>query len=254
MIKKSALIIIITVFIIICCIGTVAIIIIKSQSIIIGSGVNKNETRNIANFKNIIIEGDFQVRISESQDEGIEINSDDNIVSKIITKVDGDDLNVYLDRPFPLFSYDIQKTKPISVLIKYKKINLIKLNGSGSINTESDKVRTDNLKIILNGSGTINESIFVDNLNLISNGSGTIILNGAAKTQNINMSGSSQLDAKNLESKETTVQLNGSGGIVIRADDKLQININGSGTVNYYGTPKNFNQNINGSGLVKQIQ
>lgn len=253
--KKLVLIIFAIIFLLICCITIIGIIIIKSQSAITGSGINKNETRNIANFKNIIVDGNFQVKILESSDEGIEINSDDNIISKVITQVNGDNLNIYLDKPFPLFfSYDLQKVNPINVVVKFKKINLIKLNGSGSINTYSDKIRTDNLRIELNGSGAINENIFVDHLDLVSNGSGNIVLKGAVKTQNINSSGSIQIDGTNLESKETIIQLNGSGKITTRADDKLQININGNGIINYYGTPKDFNQNINGAGIVKQIQ
>src|SRR5260221_4911407 len=63
-----------------------------------GSGNLKNEDRQVSGFKNLIVNGQFTVTISPSENETLTISAEDNILPKIITEVKGDDLKIDFER------------------------------------------------------------------------------------------------------------------------------------------------------------
>ena len=65
------------------------------------------------------------------------------------------------------------------------------------------------------------------------------------------VNGSGHIKAAQIESKESDVEINGSGKIDITCSEKLKAIIHGSGEVNYWGTPT-VTVEISGSGSVRK--
>jgi hypothetical protein len=80
-----------------------------------------------------------------------------------------------------------------------------------------------------------------------SNGSADIALAGTAGRLAVDLDGSGDADLADLATREARVTVGGSGGVDVRADERLDVTVDGSGDVRYYGEPA-LTQNVDGSG------
>lgn len=95
-------------------------------------------------------------------------------------------------------------------------------------------------------------NIVADSVKLVNSGSGITSLSGNVKNQEINISGTGEYKAKELQSNAATVEIDGSGLATVNVINQLNIIINGSGHVSYLGNP-NIQQQVTGSGTVKKV-
>jgi hypothetical protein len=116
-------------------------------------------------------------------------------------------------------------------------------------------VNVDNLESIeTNGSSDIHiNNIRANDFAAEINGSGNVVLQGNVKKLATKIHGSGKIDAKNLIAEKAKVSIFGSGHIIANATQKIGINIQGSGTVEYYGTPREIEQSFGGSGKIKAM-
>jgi hypothetical protein len=63
----------------------------------------------------------------------------------------------------------------------------------------------------------------------------------------VNLDGSGDADLAKLAAREARVAVGGSGGVDVRADERLEVELDGSGDVRYHGDPA-LMQHIDGSG------
>lgn len=226
----------------------------NTNTTIKGSGNLISEERSVSAFVNLTVNGNYNIIIKEGINEGVSISAEDNIIGKIKTINSGDTLFIEPDKTFPnVFGINLQNTQTITIVLTYKKLNSITINGSGSVqNNLSSRLRTDKLNLSINGSGNIKLDIFADELSSSITGSGKMELTGAVRIQKVNINGTGIYVANALESKETEVRLSSSSDAKVRADDKLDINILGNGNVTYYGSPEKLTQDITGNGTVRQ--
>ncbi len=89
-------------------------------------------------------------------------------------------------------------------------------------------------------------------LETVYSGSGKARLAGAIQEQEIRISGSSEVNAEELECKEARVRISGSGAVRVQASEKLDVHITGSGDVRYAGQPV-ISHHISGSGSVRSL-
>lgn len=64
----------------------------QASEIVVGSGKIKKETRNVVNFKKVIISGSGNLQIKQSDREDLKIKADDNILPLILSEVKGNTL------------------------------------------------------------------------------------------------------------------------------------------------------------------
>jgi hypothetical protein len=235
--------------------------IVSSANTVKGSGKIVTQTVDVSNFSSVSLENSGDVYIEQGDTESLTIEADDNILPLLETKVRGSEL-VLTTRP----NQGIDPSRKIIYRIAVKDLTGLSLQGSGtffvspiksdamqiSINGSGD-VRVDDLatgklSMNLNGSGNIN----IDKLSATSadasiNGSGDIKLAGQAPTQKISFHGSGNYLAGDLQSASADINIPGSADVTVWVTDKLTANINGSGTIRYYGKPT-VDQSGNGSG------
>ena len=122
------------------------------------------------------------------------------------------------------------------------------MKGSGDI-TSTNVLVADRLFLYLDGSGDIDVELDVLDLEASLMGSGDMDLYGIVDNQFITVNGSGDLQAFNLESLNSEVEVRGSGNVEVRAVDELDVLIRGSGSVYYKGRP-NLKFSITGSGAL----
>ncbi len=135
--------------------------------------------------------------------------------------------------------------------IKLKEISDIKISGSGTVAAKD--IKTENMNITISGSGKIDLDIDAKTLKSKVSGSGDFNMSEKADSQEIDISGSGKYLAKNIQSKRAVAEISGSGKIEINAEEELNINISGNGSVFYAGNPK-ITQKISGYGKIEQIE
>jgi hypothetical protein len=81
--------------------------------------------------------------------------------------------------------------------------------------------------------------------------SGDIRVTGTARSQDVTISGSGDLDGGGFATKSATVDIRGSGNATVRVSETLTATVTGSGNLVSIGSPQ-VTQHVSGSGSVSQ--
>lgn len=84
-------------------------------------------------------------------------------------------------------------------------------------------------------------------------GSGDIYLAGKVKRLTVNINGSGKLNSEKLFANNVSLQIKGSSEAIVHAEQQLDIDLSGSGTIKYYGHPTSLKQRIKGSGIITPL-
>jgi hypothetical protein len=238
-----------------------SVVIPTSTNAVRGSGDIITETVDASNFESVSLEISGDVYIEQGQAESVTIEADDNILPLLETNVRGKKL-ILTAKP----NQSINPSRKIVYRITVKDLRGISLDGSG--NFYISPIQSDTMEISLLGSGDINfddletgklaidlngsGNIAIDQLSATTtdasvDGSGDIRLSGQAPSQLISFDGSGNYLAGDLKSESAEIRISGSADVTVWVSDELNVDIDGSGTVKYYGKPA-VDQSGNGSG------
>ncbi|CAN5875280.1 MAG: DUF2807 domain-containing protein [Gemmatimonadetes bacterium] len=213
------------------------------QSTIRGSGVVREETREVSGFTGVELATVGTVHIVQGSREELRIEAEENLLPHLRTRVEGRLLRIETTN-----NVNLQPTRPVRYYLTVRDLDRATLSGSGSIQVE--ELRTRRLAATVSGSGGMELSgLNADALTLAVSGSGGASASGRVATQDVNLSGSGSFDGRNLESNRAGVNLSGSGSATLRVRERLDATVSGSGSVRYFGSPR-VSQNVSGSGSV----
>lgn len=207
-----------------------------------GSGNVIVEERAVSGFDRVDLTGFGRVIITQGGEESLTIETDDNLMQYIETKVTGSTLELG-------FTDEDKIPDPRdSIIFRLNVVDLTAVSSSGAGKFEIAELDTDELGITLGGAGDIKiDALSSTDLDVTINGAGNIELAGQVERQVVTLNGLGNYTAKDLESQTTTVVVAGAGSIGVWAVDTLDVTISGAGNVDYYGSP-DVTQNITGLG------
>ena len=189
-----------------------------------GSGNVKKETRNVADFKQINVAGNFTVEAVAQKDFSLEIETDDNLIQYIKTEVSDGVLKIDTTK-------HLQPKDKILVRVSAPSIESFKTSGASNVDLKNIK----------------NDSLKVD-----SSGASKFKIEGTAKNFVIETSGASKVDAENLKTENTSIDASGASKIDVFATNDLNIKLSGAGKVYYSGSPKNISKDVSGAGKIEE--
>lgn len=207
-----------------------------------GNGIEATEGRIVSEFEKVKSSGSFEVHITKGDIFEVIVSADENVIQYIDTYVSGGVLNLETSG-----TLSIQNKLPMEIFITTPVLEGIKLSGSGNITT--DYFLSDEMDVILSGSGKIKTAFETDEADVNISGSGNIELSGFARKSDFRISGSGNIDATNMSTVDCYTSTSGSGDMWVSTDRLLEAKISGSGNVYYYGEP-NVETHISGSGNV----
>jgi len=205
------------------------------------------ENRNVSGFSRLEVSGAGNVTIIQDGTEALTVETDNNVMQFITSRVNGGTLSIGLE--FPGLRSVIPSRLNLTLHVK----DLSSISSSGSWNVVAASFKPANLDIATSGSAkvTIND-LRVDKLTVDISGSGEMYFAGHANSQNVKISGSGTYKAGDLQTRDTSVEVSGSGNVTAWATTNLDANVSGMGTVSYYGSPQvAFNES--GSGKIKSL-
>jgi hypothetical protein len=216
------------------------------ESPISGSGIVRTESRTVAAFTAIVIEGFGNVTLSQGNTQGLSVETDDNLLPLVKTEV----------RAGVLYLGFKEGVKPVHVsqlefLIRVVELTAVKISGSGNLHATTP-VRSDALTLEISGSGGIYSELDAGRLDVTISGSGGITVEGKADQLSVTISGSGSMQGRDLASGAAEVTVNGSGEAVINAKRTIAIIVSGSGRVAYGGGAKATIRS-SGSGVIQRF-
>ncbi len=221
----------------------------SGRTTIEGSGVAATETRTIAEFGGIAIEGSGDAIVIFGAEPSIVVEADENLLEYIETRVEGSTLYLRLRHPEKRVSF--RTRSPLRFTITTPSVSAFSIAGSGSVNCSD--LDTGELTIDIAGSGTVVlDDMTCGALEISIAGSGDVRMSGVAETQSIDISGSGDVAAGDLRTRKTRIDIAGSGDATIWATERLRVSVAGSGDVRYYGSPS-LSKSIDGMGAVRHL-
>src|SRR5262245_22783058 len=114
-------------------------------------------------------------------------------------------------------------------------------------------VKVKSLEAIdLSGSGDIDlKNLKGKQLKVEFSGSGSLAAAGEVDSLDLSISGSGKSRTEGLKCKSATISISGSGNVVVAASETLAVKVSGSGSVEYVGDPT-VTKRITGSGSVRK--
>ena len=207
----------------------------------IGSGSIVSQDIELDSFEQINFEVAGNVTIIEAPEQRIVVETHQNIFNEINTAITEGTWRIRFRSCFR--NYD-----KFDVTIYTPKITGILLSGSGNI-TSQGAVNSENLIVLISGSGNISFETETDLVSVDISGSGNINLMGSSNHQVFGIVGSGNIRSFEMESKSCDITISGSGNCEVNASEELEVSIPGSGSVFYKGNPT-LNTTITGSGQV----
>lgn len=208
-----------------------------------GNGNITVRERAVSDFDEVEIRGNYDLVLQKAAAEKVVIETDENLQDFIELTVGGKRLTIRNLEPL------ISKQN-IRITVYYTTLQALSSSGSSVVSSDG-MIKSNKLDVEFSGAGSLNLELEVEDLEVDMPGAGLIKLVGYANRQRLKMSGAGHLNALNLITNETRVELNGLGGADIHALKKLDATLNGVGSIRYKGAPAELNQDVRGMGVIK---
>ena len=188
------------------------------------------ETKNVAPFTGIDFTLPGTLHVAQSDTQSVQVAAASDIISSIRTDVTNGILTIDASQP-------IVTTQPITIHISVTDINRISNNGAGSV-VSGSQLSTSSLNLTLRGAGTFDIQLKATQLTTQLSGAGTAHLRGTATNRTATLTGVGTLHSCELQTETTSIAVTGVGSAEVTALENLVVNITGTGSVMYHGSPQ----------------
>jgi hypothetical protein len=191
---------------------------------IVGSGKLVSESRAVGTYTGIQVTNFAKVFITQDTVESLRIESDDNIIDRVVTSVNSNTLIVGLrDGSYSKVTVD--------VYVSMKTIKRFESTGTAEFSTVNS-IQTDSIACRITGTGSIT-------------------LTGKTNYESIEIIGTGNIHNFNLLSSFCHVTISGTGNVDVNVTQQLDATIAGTGNITYAGNPPVVHQTISGVGIVQ---
>jgi hypothetical protein len=212
-----------------------------------GDGNITSESYSTGFFNSLEVAGMFNIVLEPGYEPGITIETDSNLHEFISFENRNQTLIVKFD-----LLERIRPTK-INLYVVYPELEKITLGGACKISSPV-LFKAYSLEYDISGAASIDMELEVDNLITRLAGAGSINLQGSALNHRLELSGASKLNARNLITRTTDVQLSGAGSANVHVSQELAASLSGIGSIKYYGDPAHTSFNKSGIGKITRGQ
>jgi hypothetical protein len=209
-----------------------------------GNGVATTEVRDLPSFSRVRLEAPMHVVVKSGPSYSAYVTSDGNVTGYIQTDAWMGTLTIGM-------SSGISPTIEPEITIVVPDLKSLTHNGNGLVEIQEDGNFPD-VELTLNGGGEIRYSGTASRLRAAINGSGNIVMEGYTALLEADLRGNGEIHAENLLAGDADVDLSGSGYVFLDLDYQsvLNLNLTGSGHVEWWGAPSRLNYTLTGEGKV----
>lgn len=210
-----------------------------------GNGKVVKKEREVSSFREIEIDGTFDVIISQGDKEKVVVETDENLQQYI--EVEVNDNRLLLDNAS---CTKIKKVTKKKVYVTVKDLSKLLIDGVG--NVEMSSLKTKDLEIIVDGVGNSTLDFTCTNLDLESDGVGNVKLSGSADNAHMTCDGVGNMSAANLVVGVLNVENSSVGNVRVNATKEIKIYSSGVGSLTYSGGAEVKEIKSSGIGTVRE--
>lgn len=188
-----------------------------------GSGVKASEVRASEAFEAIEVGGALTVDVEVGPQTRVEVQGDDNLVSKVRTVVEGKTLHIDL-------SGSVSTELPLVIHVATPSLHELDVGGASTVDVR----------------GIVGERFEVD-----LSGASTVELRGEVEDLDAEASGASTLRAAALVVQEAEVEASGASKVEVNAARSLDASASGASTIRYQGQPGELQRDVSGASKIE---
>lgn len=226
-----------------------------------------SENRNVSDFSKVKVSTSIDLVFTQDSKTSVKVEADDaERLQAIVTKVSGNTLEVYVDSKN--LKGKNKNFKTLKVWVSAPSVDSFQASSSSSVTLKNGievktanvkvsssadfngKIKADEINASVSSSGALKSTVSSKKLNMEVNSSAEAILFGTAENASISASSSADFQGKDLSVKTATVEVSSSADVVLTVTENLKAKASSSGSVSYYGNPKNVESEKNSSGSI----
>ena len=212
-----------------------------------GDGKVVSSTFALEDFDEIDLQGGFNVMLIQGGDLKAVLEPDENLMELLDVEVRGKTLYYSSTRDVVL------KPTKMNLTITYPALRGITVGWACKIESEN-VIQSDDLTFDISGAAEIDLAIVAEVLRTDLAGAGSINFEGKVHEHYIDLAGASSLEAKDLVTEVTEIDLSGAGSATIHATQKLRASLSGVGSIKYYGNPADTQIDKSGLGSIRSAE
>lgn len=182
------------------------------------------QTRNLSQFTKIAISGPMNLVVDAGKPFSVSVQGETKFINRVTTQVVNGELRIGMKDDS---STNIRKHERIVVSLP----SLTSFDAEGAGLARLNNVQGDRLDVEYAGAGRL-------------------VINGKVRHLRIEAEGVGEVDTKGLIAQEADVDFEGIGAVSIYASEKLTADVEGMGSLTYYGNPRIVNKSVSGIGSV----
>jgi hypothetical protein len=198
-------------------------------------------TKNLGDFSQLKVFDQIQVTLVPSTENKIELSGPRSGDVEFVTKNDLLKIRMSIGR-----TLDGEKVK---ATLYYKTLNDVDVS-EGAYVTGSSTIDTPKMTVNAKEGGQIELNIDVKNIDVRAVTGAIIRLAGTATIMDAKIGTGGVLDAKPLQTEQTTVGINAGGTADVTASELVDASVKAGGDINIYGNPKHVNQKTTFGGSI----
>ena len=196
---------------------------------------NAQVSRNLGDFDEVKVFDKINVKLIESSENKIVVTG--ARADEVETVNKNGELKIRM--PFP----QLLSGEDIMVKLYFKNLESIAVSEGSYVSSEEDFKQTS-LDLNAKSGGEINLDLNVDKVIVKANAGGIITLSGKAKNQEVLITSGGILNAKDLETSQTTISVAAGGKSEIHASTLVDAKVRAGGSIFIYGKPKQINKEV----------
>jgi hypothetical protein len=208
---------------------------------------NEGKEFKVASFSKVEIEGAYKIYLSQGKKCSLSVDGDEDLI---------DDLNVDVERGTLYIDMDDDKVKinrsnSLTLYITVRDLSKLVIEGGVKLYTKG-YLELDDFQLKVSGGGRLNMELAAKHVDIKGEGGIWITLEGRAESLDSHFEGAGKLYAKDFETKNVRVKMEGAGWASVYAEESLTAKLEGIGRIKYYGNPKHVNKSVEGLGAISK--
>lgn len=210
------------------------------------------ETRAVAGFSRIQIDGQADITLVQGETEGITLEATAQGLKQIQTDVRGRTLRIGMVDQGHWWQWFTGGAATRTPKITINLIQLERIEAAGAVNIVADRLKANELRLDFAGACKVKiADLQANKLRLDGAGALKAEIAGKVADQDIDLSGAGSYQAANLISDNVGLRVSGAGKAIVNAKSLLKADISGAGLVEYAGNPR-LEQEISGIGKIRR--
>ncbi len=210
-----------------------------------GDGNVQTEKRNITeSFSTIKATEGLDVYLTQSDNESIIVEADENLHSLIKTEIVDGVLKIHT-------SSNIGRATSKKVLVSFKDISKI-ISTSGSDVYSTNTIKTDHLELNSTSGSDMKLEVNTATINCKATSGSDMRLSGKTDKLIAEATSGSDIKASNLVAQSSKVKATSGADITVNTAKELTAKATSGGDIKYYGNPEKVEKNKNSSGSIQK--